>query len=88
MDMYPTGSELCIRLTGNVYHYFNKVHNDRINFHRKSTREQANLSTKGQEAIRVLEHLHKPYFAFAKELGMPHWLLDKKDGNLFIIFYK
>ena len=87
MDMYPTGSELSIRLTGDVYHYFNKVHNERVNMDKKSTRVQAILSVKRQEAIKVLKKLHKPYFDFAKQLGTNNWVLEKKGGDLFIIFY-
>ncbi|CAH9014766.1 hypothetical protein VP424E501_P0246 [Vibrio phage 424E50-1] len=87
MDMYPTGSELCIRLTGDVYNYFHKVYEERKFLDKKSTRDQAILSAKRQEAIRVLKKLHKPYFQFAKELGTTNWILDKKGGNLFIIFY-
>ena len=87
MDIYPTGSELGIRLTGDVYHYFNKIYNERIGIANKSTRDQARLSAKRQEAIRVLEKLHKPYFEFAKKLGTQNWVLERKGDDLFIIFY-
>lgn len=88
VDMYPIGSELCIRLTGEVYHYFNKIHTERINLLKKNTRDQAHLSLKRQEAIKILKKLHRPYFEFAQKLGTDSWVLKKLNGDLFIIFYK
>lgn len=84
--LYPTGSEYCLRLTGNLYNYSAKVMwQYKLAINSNDTRKKAEASKKVNELRRLMRRTHPEFFTFIKSVGCNAWTLEEKGKNIFLI---